>query len=63
MGVTILPSLAVRLEVARGTLKAIPLSDWALQRVRCGICTHEGQPLSRTASSFLELLKQRVMTH
>ncbi|HSV81125.1 MAG TPA: LysR family transcriptional regulator [Ramlibacter sp.] len=63
MGVTILPSLAVRLEVARGTLKAIPLSDWALQRVRCGICTHEGQPLSCTAASFLELLKQRATTH
>ncbi|HSW18931.1 MAG TPA: LysR family transcriptional regulator [Ramlibacter sp.] len=63
MGVTILPALAVRLEVARGTLKAIPLSDWALQRVRCGICTHAAHPLSRNTASFLELLKQRVTTH
>lgn len=63
MGVTILPAIAVRLEVARGTLVAIPLSDWTLRLVRCGICTQSGHTLSKTAGSFLELLKQRALTH
>jgi DNA-binding transcriptional LysR family regulator len=63
MGVTVLPLLSAQTECANGTLVAVPLSDWALRRVRVGLCTHRGHPLSKTALAFMELLKQRCSPH
>jgi DNA-binding transcriptional LysR family regulator len=59
MGVTVLPSIAARAECATGSLVAIPLSDWALRRVRAAICTHRDHPVPKTGAAFLELLKRR----
>jgi len=63
MGVTVLPAMAAQVECANGSLVAIPLSDWSLRRVRVGLCTHRGHELSKTAQTFLDLLKQRCVTH
>lgn len=62
-GVTILPAIAARSECTEGTLVAIPLSEWTLQRVRVALCTHKGSTLSKTAKAVVELLKQRCRSH
>lgn len=59
VGVTVLPSIATRLECKEGTLVAIPLKEWALRRTRAAICIHRDRPMSKLASVFLELLKAR----
>lgn len=59
MGVTVLPAIAARVECASGALVAIPLSDWALRRVRVAVCTARAHPIAKTSAAFLELLKQR----
>ena len=63
LGVTVLPSIAARLECAKGLLVAIPLTEWSLRRVRVCLCTHRGHSMSKVSSSFLEHLKQRCTTH
>ena len=63
MGVTVLPAMAAQVECANGSLVAIPLSDWSLRRVRVGLCTQRGHQLSKTAQTFLDLLKLRCVTH
>ncbi len=63
MGVTVLPSIAARMECAKGSLVAIPLSEWALRSVRVALCTHRGHALSKVATLFLESLKLRCATH
>lgn len=63
LGVTVLPSIAARLECAKGLLVAIPLTEWSLRRVRVGLCTHRDHSLSKIATSFLDHLKQRCTAH
>jgi DNA-binding transcriptional LysR family regulator len=59
MGITVLPSIAAKVECSTGALVAIPLSDWALRRVRVALCTHRAHTVSKTVAAFLELLRQR----
>jgi DNA-binding transcriptional LysR family regulator len=63
MGVAVLPAIAARPECAAGTLVAIPLSEWTLQRVRVALCTHRGRTLSNTAKAVLDLLKLRCTSN
>lgn len=59
VGVTVLPSIATRLECKAGTLVAIPLKEWTLRRTRAAICVHRERPLSKIAGKFVEVLKAR----
>lgn len=63
MGITVLPSIAARLECAKGTLVAIPLTDWSLRRVSVALCAHKGHKMSTMATSFLDLLRQQCIAH
>jgi DNA-binding transcriptional LysR family regulator len=59
MGVTVLPAIAAQDECLTGALVAIPISDWALRRVRVAVCTPRDRPVSKTDAAFLELLSLR----
>jgi DNA-binding transcriptional LysR family regulator len=58
-GVTVLPAISVWSECKAGSMAAVPLSEWSLNRVRTTICTKRGRLLNRAEQRFIDLLKQR----
>jgi DNA-binding transcriptional LysR family regulator len=60
--VAFMPAVMVAGEIARGTIRAIPIADIEFESARTSICVHRDRELPFAAREFQKFLAEKLMT-
>ena len=58
--IAFMPAFTVSAEIARGSLKCVPITDRAFQTARSEVCIHRNRGISDAATAFLKALVEEV---